>query len=419
MPTAYDEEDVDDVQDDAGDDVPESAPSSGGSLRETLAAQFEVLSNADDQAGAGVAPETAGDPAEGGAADGEPAPKDAPARSRDPKGRFTPEQRAAAAKALAKAKPAVPGKTPAPVKPPAAAAAKPPPPADGNTDDQTDGVVRPPEPKLPQSWSPAAREALKKADPVVLKEVLRREGEMNRALSEGAGERKLGQTFRQMAEPYANHFRARGVDVTKATHEALQFRYSMETAHPQAQAQMIAGLVKGFGVPVEVLAQAIDATESGGGHQQNQPAHLDPRQLVQQVTENVTNSFRQRAEAQKAERITREVEAMSEDTENFPHFNQVRDEMRLQMIAAAEAGRTLTLSDAYHRAVKLDTELSRAQEQEQAQERARNAAASTAKARAAAVSVRSRPVGPSQQGQPKTIRGALNAALASHNSRTR
>jgi hypothetical protein len=417
MPTQYDE-DVDDVQDDAGDDAPEPAASSG-TLRETLAAQFEVLSNADDQTGAGASPPADAEPAGDGGTPGDDE-STKPGRSRDPKGRFTPEQRAAAAKALAagKAKPPAAGKAAALVKPPAAAA-KPPPPAEGNTDDQTDGVVRPPEPKLPQSWSPAAREALKKADPVVLKEVLRREGEMNRALQEGAGERKLGQVFRQMAEPYANHFRARGVDVTQATQQMLQFRYNMETAPSNQRAQMIAGLVQSFGVPIEELAVAIDGAGSRGS-QPNQPAaHLDPRQLVQQVTENVTNSFRERAEAQKAERLTREVQKMESDTENFPHFNQVRDEMRLQMIAAAEAGRNLTLVDAYHRAIKLDAELSAAQEQEQAQERARNAAASTAKSRAAAVSVRSRPAGPSQQGQPKTIRGALNAALASHSSRTR
>ncbi len=326
---------------------------------------------ADTAPGMGEAPEAAAAP-----------------EGRDEKGRF-------ATKAKPEAVAVTPeGAAPTPEKAPAAAPAALP-----------EGVPAPAEAlKAPQSWRPAAREKWAALPAEAQQEVLRREQEVGRALSETAEERKVAKAFRDAVAPYEGMLRAEGMDGVRATGELLRTFAALRTSSPEGKAQVIAGIIKGHGVSVEHLAAALD-----GQAPQGQGAAVDTATIARQVREELTREMQGHASQRAQAESVRAVHAFA--TSGKAEFlEDVREDMADLIQSRKARGVDLSLEDAYSLACRMHPEVSKVLQQREAATHATANQAATQRARAAASSVRTRPAAAQATGKPSR-REALEAAF--------
>lgn len=376
---------------------------------EAAAAQFEGGDNeetvtAGDPGGAGGAEGVDAQPADvqqPDVAGGEPevaadaADKEADSRARDPKGRFTPAEKAAAdRKAAAVAvKPVVrPGARPGAV---AATPATP---------------VTPTETlKPPQSWKPAAREKFAALPPEVQQEVLRIDKEVRGVMQEAAPAKQGWEKFRQTVGPYMGQIQAEGGDPFSHIGELLRTSQALRTAPAQHKAKLVANIIRQFGVPIDMLDSVLAGEAPAEGHAQPQQPAFAPEDIDRRVEEKIKATV---ARAQE-EKARREVEQFGSTHE---HFEAVRPMMQAIMLSAHQRGVAMSMEDAYKRACWADDDI---RPLVQRSEAVKAAPVSTQQARAAASSLKSQPTGSAAAGnsKPNSIRQALEASAAALSKR--
>src|SRR5262245_7775269 len=215
---------------DAGGEAPAET-----SLHDDISQAFEQVETRD-------APPDSGKPDIPRPDAGEPARQPSGERARGPDGRFL-EQQKPPEKPPAKAAQAPQA---APPKPPGAPGLKP----------ALEAPIKPPgEPQLraPASWRPAIREHWGKLPAEVQQEVVRREVEVGRALQESAHARQGLAAVQQVLAPYANNIQASGTDALTAMNNFFQADHTLRHGSMQEKAQLIANVIKNYGVDVQAL----------------------------------------------------------------------------------------------------------------------------------------------------------------------
>ena len=339
------------------------------------------------------------------APEGEVSPK---AEGRDEKGRF-------ATKTEGAPKPAIPA---AGEQPKAARAAVPPTPG---------AVAAPAAPgtpeafRAPQSWKPAAREALGKLPPDLAREILpeiqRREKETAVALQRGAEGTKIADQLHHVMTPFLGMIAAEGSHPLQAIERTMQTGAALRASSPSHVAATMAGIFQEFGTKrfgpqfIEQLAAALDGSAPAQGQHTQAPAG-DPR--VDQLLARIEQADRQRGQATQQKQAA-EVEAFAASHE---FFADVKGEMADLLEVASKRGLAMSPKEAYDRAVSFHPEISGVLKQREAAENAKKAQASTTRARAAASSVRSTPAAAvGSAAQPDDVRGAIKAAMAANAGR--
>lgn len=328
----------------------------------------------------------------------------AAARARDEAGRFARKTQKPAPKV--EVKPTVPPAAKPVVRP--TATVKPTAPA---------GVAAPatapatPEMKPPQSWRGPAKETWAALPEAARVEVLRREKEINTQLAAVGEERKYAQSMRAAVAPFEAQIRAEGSTPERAVASLMQTALALRTAPPAHKAQLVAGMIADFGVPLDGLVAALQGQPVP--EQQRQPAQVDPRQLVAQVKQQLVQELSQQRESALVTRYTAETESFLEaqpvhGLDGTDYGQEIREDMADIIERAAKRGSTITLEQAYSRAAREHPEVSKVLAQREAAAAAAKANASTRRARAASSSVRHSPTT-----QPVTRRsgGDLRSAL--------
>lgn len=298
----------------------------GGSLRDALDAAFEQ--HAADDSGAD-APAAA--PAAEAAA---PAPKseatDAQAstaeqRERDASGRFAPKAQQGAAQA--------PGEAQAPA-----------------TQQQgTQAAAAPAQAlKAPASWTPQAREKWARLDPDVQAEVHRRESEQLRVLQQGAQARGFIEAFENVVRPYEVFIRSEGSNPLQAVQNLMQTAAEFRVGTPQRKVELVAGIIKNFGVDLGALDTFLSGQVNQGTIQQQQPQQFRDPRLDQFLAQQAQQA--QQVQHREMQDIHREVQAFGEKHE---FYNDVRPIMGDLIELASRRGETLDLEKAYAKACQL------------------------------------------------------------------
>lgn len=347
------------------------------SIRESLSAAFDQQAEIAPAAEAGVAPSQ---PA------AQDVPTTAPARQRDETGRF-----AAKAKEV----------SPNPEKAAAPAATPVPPDASAKPAEAEPASLVVPE-KAPQSWTPAAREEWAKVPAPIRQEVLRREKEIGRVLSESAGVRKAWQEFEAVAAPYRALFTAPPVQVAA---NLFQTAAALQTGDIPTKAGILAQMIRNFGVSPDAVADALEGKQTA--QSPHGPQYRDPRVDDLLRRQQVADQQRQQSEVAQAHQ---QLEAFRANAE----FIQ---DVWPDMVALLETGRASTYEDAYSKACRMNDDVAKVVKQRHEAKARETVQAATTRARAAASSVRNEPAAPSSGAQPTSIRGALEAAFASHSGR--
>jgi hypothetical protein len=256
--------------------------------------------------------------------------------------------------------------------------------------------------KPPASWKPLAREGWDKVPPDIQQEVIRRERETAMALQETAEARQTHQQFQKAIGPYEHLFRSEGVDPMTGINNLMRTTAMLATGPQQTRAQIVAGIIKTYGVDIATL----DALLSGQAPQQA------PQQQAPQgpIRDPRLDAILQQAEERTRQQATQQLQAI--EGEEF--FEDVRMDMADILDLASKRGFQMSAQDAYNKAVALHPEVSRIVEQRRA---AANQNGSTQRARVAASSVRGNPTAGVAAPSGGSLTDDINAAWDSLNTR--
>lgn len=313
-------------------------------------------------------------------------------RARGPDGKFLPKGKAteAATKAPAQAvttktantdmaPPAEPSATPAPVAP-----------------------VQTPTVKAPQSWKADVREKFNALPPEVQQEVLRREAEIAKTVQDVSEPKKFHEQFQKEMAPFAHVFQSRGIPPLKAAVDLMPTAVVLHTGSADEKARAIAQAIQAFGVDIPTLAALIDGAPQT--QQTQQPQHVDPAAIAQQVEQRILSQMQERQAQKAAQNIT----AWAEGKE---FLDDVKDDVADMIELASRRGRELTLDEAYEKACRNHPDVSKVLQQRDAAKSAQAAQAEAQRARNASASVKTTSTA-SVPTAPKSRREALEEAAA-------
>lgn len=384
------------------------APAGGDSLHDDISRAFDVVESRDAPP---EAPLTVGSPTSG-ASPATPAPG---ARVRDTTtGRFLPGGAEAPAKPAA-APVAAPDKQPLAAPPkPLANGDKPPVAAPKPAADPAAPAA--PALRAPASWKPGAREHWSKLPVEVQQEVSRREAETAKTVHESARAREALTHVQQVIAPFAQNIAASGVDALTVMSNLFNADNMLRHGSTSEKAGVIANIIKSYGVDLQTL-DALLAGQQPASDPASQMADRLRREMREQLQPvmSFVNSLQGRREAE----LGRINQNAATDVQSFGAENEFFEDVRVDMADIidmyTQRGVSISLQDAYEKAIKINPHVSEIIAKRAESERANAAAQAAQRARRTAVSLSSAPAPAGAAPGPASDdrRGAIEAAWES------
>lgn len=201
--------------------------------------------------------------------------------------------------------------------------------------------------EAPAHWAQADRELFAKQTPEVKQWMLARhkamEGDYTRRVNELVPAKKLRESLDQVFAPYREVMARDGVDEITAIKQLVAAHDYLQRDPQNA----IAWLAKSYG---------IDLSQPGGGENaQPSPELVQMRQQYAQMQSQLNSILSAQEKAKQQEHLA-QVEQFAQEKDSQgkplrPHFEEVATDMSFLLRAARESGQTLSLQDAYDRAV--------------------------------------------------------------------
>lgn len=329
-------------------------------------------------------------------------PEDKPVRDyvRDELGKFAPKDAEPAVKAE---KPPTEGIKPGPK------VGEPAPPAAPRAPE--DEPLRMSTEKAPVGWKPEARETWSSIPQLAREEIMRQTQLVHDTLNRTKEQRKFAETVQQVVAPYRALIESEGTDVVKAIDGMLKTAQALRTAPPAHKAQLVAQLVREYGIDVNTLDRALVGAA---------PPPVDPAVAqVKQQFERELAPLRQMQQQLIAQQQQAEMErraaadsAIAQFEATQPEFlNDVAQDMAQILELGAQRGVDYTLEQAYELACRAHPEISRVLQQREQAKVAQNLTSTAQRAKQAAVSVGGAPSLGGQDSTPNSVREALMLAM--------
>jgi len=351
------------------------APSPGGgdSLRDDVAKAFEQVESRE-----APPPDNKATPTPARAPDVPPGE-----RLRGPDGRFASQEGLQKPPAGPAAAP-----KPAPVSAPLAQPAAAPKPG-----------AAPPEPvqqqlRPPTSWKPGVREHWGKLPPEVQQEVVRREVEVARAMQDSARHREVLAQVQAVVGPFSQNFAASEGGALGAMQQLFAADHTLRHGSTAEKAQLAANIIKNYGVDIATL-DAVLAGQQLPNDPNAQLAQQLRREMQQQLQPlmgyfNRVQGQREQALSQINDKAASEVESFGQD-QAHEFFDHVREDMADIIDLHTARGATISLQEAYDRAINFNPQIREVVAKRAEQERANAAAAAAQRARRTAASISGSP----------------------------
>jgi DNA-binding transcriptional MerR regulator len=207
--------------------------------------------------------------------------------------------------------------------------------------------------RAPEAWRPTSREHWAKLPPEVREEVNKREHEMYQFVQRTASQRKIADQFVNTVQPFLGMIQAEGSNPLVAVQNLLQTAAFLRTGPSGQKAQLVAKLVKDFGISVDDLDKALVGERVPEQPEDKFNALLEQRLApVNQFIQQIQGARQQRVQ-QADTAVDTEINAFAQDPKN-EFFRDVYNEMADLTEIAARNGRTLSLKDAYDKACQLN-----------------------------------------------------------------
>lgn len=270
-----------------------------------------------------------------------------------------------------------------------------------------------PEERVPVAWRGGAKAKWAEVPQEVRQEVLKREKEVNAVLQQTARSRKFEDAFQRTVAPFQSFMAADGKDPLTATRDLMQTAAVLRVGSPQQKAQVVADIVNQFGVDIQTLDGALAGASPGaGGGPQPGPdieSMIDQRMApVNQFMQGIQQRAQQSEQAL-SQSVAEELEAFEQDPANL-FFKDVEQDISVLMQVAAERGQTLSLKDAYDKAVRMNPELQGVKDLQQGAQRSQEQTTSLQQKKRAAASIQARRPQAAASVQAEDLRGALESA---------
>lgn len=277
--------------------------------------------------------------------------------------------------------------------------------------------------RAPASLTPEEREAWAQVPAPLQQAFLRREQEVQRALQETAGARQFASVMSQIVEPVISVAREQGIPAVQYMQNLVQASVALHRAPPAHKAQIVAEIIKQFGVDIEMLDSALVGVVPQG---QNPAAAVLPQ--VQQIIQQQLAPFQQLVQnmhqVQQAaiQRTYEEAQAELAEMAGKPEFeflDDVRGMMATLMEAAAQEGREISYKEAYEAATLLHPGVKSVIMQRQQAQTAQALAKRAAAAKAASVSTTGAPAVGAPDDSPRpgeSIRATLERVMAANSA---
>ena len=269
--------------------------------------------------------------------------------------------------------------------------------------------------RAPQAWRPEVREHWQQLPEPVRAEIARRESEHARFIQESSEARRTAETLMKTIAPYEAFIRAENSNPIQAIDNLMSTAARLRTGTAPELAQMVAGLVKQFGVGRfgNGFIEQLDSALAG-----QTPVH-DPQQAaIEQVlnqrlapVQQMLTQFQQ-AQLMQQQQATQSAQSEVADFLSKAEFAEdVREDMADLMEAATRRGQNLTLADAYKKACLMNDNVRAVLSQRMKAQGAQQGTQAAQRARSAAVQVSgSAPMGALKQ-DPTDVRSAIEAAI--------
>jgi hypothetical protein len=244
----------------------------------------------------------------------------------------------------------------------------------------------------PNSWTPAAKEKWGAIPADVRATILKRETEIQKTLSETDNLRRWSQDLAKVINPHLPFIQASGSNPLGAIQSLLGTASQLYGGNVETKASVVAQLIWRYGVDIKALDGILSKKQlpNGGAPEQVGRAPEAPPAWAQPLFGfmNQAQQARQAAEQRELQQAAQEIEQVQNE---WPFFEDVREEVADLMEAAYNRGRVLTLKQAYERAVALNPEISQVLEQRKLA--ARKPAQDLSRARRAASTIKGSPLG--------------------------
>jgi hypothetical protein len=198
----------------------------------------------------------------------------------------------------------------------------------------------------PNSWKASVREKFQSLPPDVRTEVLRRENEHQKLMTETTALRKFGEEFTNAYRPYEAFLNSTGVHPITAFKDLMNTVYTLKTADQATKGQMIASIIKTHGVDLT----AIDNALAG------QIEQVDPKTAAIQQELNQLKQWRAQEEQQRQMQTTYTVEQQIQSFASDPKNEFFQDVVGDMQILLGN-GRASTLEEAYEMACRMNPEV--------------------------------------------------------------
>jgi hypothetical protein len=275
-----------------------------------------------------------------------------------------------------------------------------------------------PKDRAPASWRPDVREHWAQLPEQVRAEVARREQEVQRTLQDTAEARKFSDQLNQVIRPYEMFIKAENSNPLQAIDNLMATAAKLRTGTAPELAQMVAGMVKQFGVGRfgQTFIEQLDSALAGEVPRVD-PVQSQVQQVLQQQLAPVQQFMTQFQQAQQAQQQQAQQQAANEVQQFLQQAEfgeDVREDMADIMEIAQRRGRELTLQDAYRQACLTNPRVRTVLEGRAKAKGAQQQTGAAQRAKAAAVSVSGGPALGAPKSDPTDIRSAIEAAIAAN-----
>jgi len=193
----------------------------------------------------------------------------------------------------------------------------------------------------PKTWTKEALAEWATLPPRAQQEILKREEDYFRGISQYKTAAEVGQRYDSVVEPYRPILAAENIDPVQLFQSFAANHYLLSRGTPEQKTQLVSQLIQGYGIDFNALAEYIGSQ----GLDQIDPQITALRQELAAVKNTLTGQQTQQQQATEA-RLLQEVEAFAADPAH-PYFNDLIDDISQLM----KAGLATDLQTAYDKAV--------------------------------------------------------------------
>ncbi len=255
----------------------------------------------------------------------------------------------------------------------------------------------------PMSLPADAREAWKDTPPAMRSAIQKREQQYEQGIRKYAHQAKRAEQMDAKLAPYQPLFSANGNKPGELIDTLLQTATTLQMGSPMQKADMMNRLINNFGVDIQMLDNLIVGNNTPEMQTQQQMQQMmQPFQQQMQQLQTQQQQFYQQQNQQLETEALSSVEQFANDPAN-EFYNEVSPLMADLMDLEANKGGSLTLQEAYDKAVSMTPAV-------QAIINSRTTQANLEKKRHAASSTKGSASSEVVDKVPKSLRGSIDAA---------